>query len=65
MNKRESSKCGCKVLITQLLESQKEQSRLLTAQNDVMGKILDQNTELMNHLLSETDKENDPNRSLD
>lgn len=65
MNKRELSACGCKDLITQLLESHKEQSRLLAAQNDVMGKILDQNTELMNHLLSETDKEVDPNRSLD
>ena len=65
MNKRESCKCGCKVLITQLLEGQREQSRLLAAQNDVMGKIIDQNTELMAHLISDADDEVDPNKSLD
>ena len=57
--------CDCKDLIIKLLDSSLEQSRLLAAQNEVMGKIMDQNTELMAHLISSGDEEVDPNRSLD
>lgn len=57
--------CSCNDLIVELIQSAKEQARLLAAQNDVMGKIIDQNTELMAHLISSGDEEVDPNRSLD
>lgn len=62
MNKQD---CSCNDLIVELIQSAKEQARLLAAQNDVMGKIIDQNTELMAHLISSGDEEVDPNRSLD
>lgn len=68
MNKCESSCCGCGDLILQLLESHKQQSQLLTAQNVVMAQVMDQNNELMNHLISESEDEADqpdPARSLD
>ena len=57
--------CSCNDLIVELIQSAKEQARLLAAQNDVMGKIIDQNTELMAHLISSGDEEVDPSRSLD
>lgn len=60
-----SGTCECKSLIVQLLESMKEQSRLLTAQNEVMGKLVDQNTELMNQIMFDEEDEADPNKSLD
>ncbi|WP_427927585.1 hypothetical protein [Acinetobacter guillouiae] len=60
-----SGTCECKGLIVQLLESMKEQSRLLTAQNEVMGKLVDQNTELMNQIMFDEEAEADPNKSLD
>lgn len=65
MTKRDYHKCECKDLIVQLLDSQKEQSRLMTAQNEVMVRLVDQNAELMNQLLVEEDDTSDPNRSLD
>lgn len=62
---KHSGTCECKGLIVQLLEGMKEQSRLLAAQNEVMGKLVDQNTELMNQIMFDEEAEADPNRSLD
>lgn len=57
--------CDCKEMIIQLLEGFKEQSRLLAAQNEVMGKLVDQNTELMNQLIAEEEQEVDQLKTLD
>jgi len=64
MTKR-SCVCDCKEMIIQLLEGHKEQSRLLAAQNEVMGKLVDQNTELMNQLLAEEERDLDQLKTLD
>lgn len=64
MTKRNCT-CDCKELLIELLKSNAEQSRVMAAQNVVMGKIVDQNTELMNQLTYEEIKEQDPNKSLD
>lgn len=57
--------CDCKELLIELLKSNAEQSRVMAAQNAVMGKIVDQNTELMNQLSYEEDKEPDRLKTLD
>ena len=64
MTKRNCA-CDCKELLIELLKSNAEQSRVMAAQNEVMGKIFDQNTELMSQLFYEEEKEVDPNKSLD
>lgn len=64
MTKRNCS-CDCKELLIELLKSNAEQSKLLAAQNAVMGKIVDQNTELMSQLSYEEDKEPDRLKTLD
>lgn len=57
--------CDCKELLIELLKSNAEQSRVMAAQNAVMGKIVDQNTELMNQLSYKEDKEPDRLKTLD
>lgn len=64
--------CDYKELLIELIKSNvelsksnAEQSKLLAAQNVVMGKIVDQNTELMNQLPYEEDKEPDRLKTLD
>lgn len=57
--------CDCKELLIELLKSNAEQSKVMAAQNAVMGKIVDQNTELMNQLSYEEDKEPDRLKTLD
>ncbi|WP_111860181.1 hypothetical protein [Acinetobacter sp. CFCC 10889] len=64
MTKRNCT-CDCKELLIELLKSNAEQSRVMAAQNAVMGKIVDQNTELMNQLSYEEDKEPDRLKTLD
>lgn len=64
MTKRNCS-CDCKELLIELLKSNAEQSKVMAAQNAVMGKIVDQNTELMNQLSYEEDKEPDRLKTLD
>ncbi len=58
--------CDCKELIIEMLKSNAEQSKLLSAQNAVMAKIVDQNSELMSYINSETDAEETQNlKTLD
>ena len=71
MTKRNCS-CDCKELLIELIKSNAElsksnteQSKLLAAQNAVMGKIVDQNTELMSQLSYEEDKEPSQLKTLD